>query len=301
MTAADVTFGGLGRFGVDYNEANKPKPDTNEVNLTSRLRLQVDMSAESNAGVMFSARFRAQAEERDGNQKAASWNSGHFGVGINSTVGTVKLEFENISGAIDSMPIYLPTKSVATGIDGMGFYSQVVRAGFDGYSSDGAGANNGVNLKYSMGPLGVHVSHSGTGGNDERTAAHVSYKIGGFTVAVGGQNGDKDNEDVTVATLGGNLGFMEAGVGYSQNKNFAANGDDVDKVRVYGKITVSSATNLVLWGADEDPNGTNNARDGGSFGIDLSHDLGGDVTFVAGFVDSNDDNQQAQAGVYFNF
>jgi len=58
MAAAAVTFGGLGRFGVHYSEANKDKPE-GDTNLTSRLRLQVDMSTQSDAGIELGGRFRA--------------------------------------------------------------------------------------------------------------------------------------------------------------------------------------------------------------------------------------------------
>ncbi|MCY4306533.1 MAG: porin [Aestuariivita sp.] len=302
MAAADVSIGGYGRFGVDYNEANKKLADKDEINLTSRLRLQFDMSAQSDAGVVFSARFRAEANQNDGAAEAASWNGGHFGVSL----GAAKLEFGNISGAIDNLPgLNMPTNSVATGVSGLGFFSELHRVnGIDGYSSSGTGTNNGVNFKYSMGPLGLQVSHSGTGADDERTAAHVSFKVSGFTVAVGAQSSDSTNaaglkdENVIIATLGGDLGFMEAGVGISQNENVGVNGADVDMVRAYGKVPLGAATNLLLWGSDEDDN---SKGEGGSFGVDIAHDLGGGVTFVAGFADNSDGHQQADAGIYFNF
>ena len=67
VAAADVRISGYGRFGLDYNEnadrvGNVPTGALNggaETSLTSRLRLQFDMSTETDNGVAFGARFRA--------------------------------------------------------------------------------------------------------------------------------------------------------------------------------------------------------------------------------------------------
>jgi RHS repeat-associated protein len=60
----DVRISGYGRFGLDYNEAKASAPRKSETNITSRLRLKIDMSAETDSGVSFGARFRAKAEAR---------------------------------------------------------------------------------------------------------------------------------------------------------------------------------------------------------------------------------------------
>ncbi|MEP1481528.1 MAG: porin, partial [Tateyamaria sp.] len=61
MAAADVRLSGYGRFGLDYNSANERAVGVSETNITSRLRLQVDMSAEADSGVGFNARVRMQS------------------------------------------------------------------------------------------------------------------------------------------------------------------------------------------------------------------------------------------------
>ncbi|MCY4306535.1 MAG: porin [Aestuariivita sp.] len=309
MAAADVSFKGTGRVGVVYNEENKNVQNVDKVNLNTRLRLQFNMLTQSDAGVVVSAQLRAQADQGNGKAESASWNGGVIGVGL----GAVQLEFGNISGAIDDLPnLNMPTPSIFTGVTGLGS-SGLDLVDVDGYSSTGSGTNNGVNFKYSMGPLGLHVSHSGTGADDERTAANVKYNVSGFKIAVGAQRSESKNdkglkdENIFVATLGGDLGFMEAGVGFSQSENIGVNDADVDKVRVYGKIPLGAATNLLLWAADEDENvemkdnGSLITNDGGSFGVDVSHNLGGGVTFVAGFADNSDGYQEADAGILFEF
>jgi len=59
------------------------------------------------------------------------------------------------------------------------------------------------------------------------------------------------------------------------------------------------ATELVLWGADEDKS---TKGDGGSFGVNVEHSLGGGVTAVAGYGENaSDDSAQASAGIFFKF
>ena len=58
VAAADVTFGGLGRFGVLYTEGA-----ADEWSLESRFRLIVTGTAESDNGLSFGAQIRYQANE----------------------------------------------------------------------------------------------------------------------------------------------------------------------------------------------------------------------------------------------
>ena len=315
MSAAEITIGGYGRFGLDYNEANDPKREGfdpkknayNEINLTSRLRLQFDMTAESDSGVTFGARFRAQESVADGGVgNETSFNGGRF----YARMGPATIGVGNIFGAIDSQPgLYLPTTSVDTGVDGMGFHAKAVKAGFDDYGSNRA---NGVEVIYEMGGVGFHISASSSKEDaiglkkTSRVAAHASYSVDGWTVALGAQDSDftdgvgHDDEKVVLATVTGDLGFASLGFAYANNQNYAVNGKDVDKFRIYGHVPVAAGTDLVLWGAHEDNPGA--GSDGASFGVDVDQDLGGGVTFVAGIDDpSVEDSMQAQAGVRFNF
>jgi len=72
VAAADVTFGGYGRFGVIYSSAagangiaqtfGDDGTGDSSVDITSRFRLQIDATAESDAGVTFGARVRIEQE-----------------------------------------------------------------------------------------------------------------------------------------------------------------------------------------------------------------------------------------------
>ena len=319
MAAAEVTFSGLGRFGIDFNEANTDR----ETNLTSRLRLQVDMSTESDVGLSLGARFRAETNHIDGKANSNGFNGGR----VHASMGPLTLQAGNVGGAVDDMPrLYLPTSSIGTGVDGMG-YNSVIASDVDGYSSAGAGSNNGLNLIYDMGPFGLQASYSTKDTEKEsctndfqppsverplnpnycdvdelrivniertdRTALRVSYTINDWTVAVAGQNSDTDTEDQVIFTVHGDAKFAKVGVSVADFSEDVA-GKESASARVYGNVDVSMDTALTVWAADN--------RGTSAFGADVDHDLGGGATFVAGIVDTEeDDTLQAQAGVKFNF
>ncbi|MFC3119052.1 porin [Jhaorihella thermophila] len=98
MAAADVKISGYGRFGLDYNDANdRAVNGISKTTITSRLRLQFDMSTETDSGVAFGARFRAQAESRDNTPGGATFNGARFFVGYQG----ISVYVGNIIGAIE--------------------------------------------------------------------------------------------------------------------------------------------------------------------------------------------------------
>ena len=66
VAAAEVTFGGYGRFGIMYSEGvgadgiGDTSDDTDSTDVTSRFRLQIDATAEADNGMTFGARARIQ-------------------------------------------------------------------------------------------------------------------------------------------------------------------------------------------------------------------------------------------------
>jgi outer membrane protein OmpU len=197
MAAADVRLSGYGRFGLDYNSNNSTDGNdanyngVSEMTITSRLRLQVDMSTETDGGDGFNARVRMQSESRDNNPGLSAgcrgvvngivldpqgnpngrtvvgtsnnggdngFNGARFGV----TYGGLLVNVGNIIGAVENAPgLYTTgTRSAGTGIDGMGFNSLVLKdGGWDAYSSDGMGVN-GVEALYTVGGFTGHISYS---------------------------------------------------------------------------------------------------------------------------------------------
>ncbi len=62
ISGEEVRLSGYGRFGLDFQSPG-PLPTTN---ITSRLRLQFDLTTETDGGVVFGARFRPRVHPRDG-------------------------------------------------------------------------------------------------------------------------------------------------------------------------------------------------------------------------------------------
>jgi len=210
--------------------------------------------------------------------------------------------------------LYLPTTSVGTGLNYMD-PGMVALNDFRGFSSNSAGVVNGVNFVYSMGHLNLLVnSNDGAKANDsdDHISGYIAYKVNGWQIALAGLDA-QDEKNIVVGTVTGDLGFAGVGLAYAHNenagdKNAAGNNEDVGKVRLYGHVPVGMATEVVVWGANQSdpleraPGATSAKPDGGSFGIDIEHHLGGGVTAVAGVSDSVGDNAtQASAGVFFKF
>ncbi|MFD2853883.1 porin [Seohaeicola zhoushanensis] len=319
MAAAEVKISGYGRFGLDYNDANdravNGRPSTT---ITSRLRLQFDMSTQTDGGVTLGARFRAQAESRDNVPGGAVFNGARF----YASYGSFTLGVGNIIGAIEGMPgLYLETNSAGIGIDGAGFHSLVTNVNvtggeffnWDAYSSDNVGAN-GMEVIYKSGAFAAHLSYSTDNGAVavDRAALHVAYTFGDWTAALGVQDSDIIGEDKTVLTVAGKLGNI--GLRFA-----AADNDGIKKYGIYGNMDIGTASNILLFVTSEDAadagalaqgrdnrdntllNPGDTGGEGESCGIHYTYDLGGGASFEAGAVRSSNDQTQVQAGVFFKF
>ena len=320
MAAAEVKLSGYGRFGLDYNDGNETVVGRDEVNITSRLRIQFDMSTETDGGVTVGARARAQFESRDGTPGTGAFNGAQFHVAY----GGLRVNVGNIWGAIDSMPgLYLETRSAGLGIDGAGFQSLVTQTGnnsfdWDTYTSAAAG-RNGIEALYSAGGFSGHLSYSQSNGGTvagsadglQRTGVHLAYTFGDWTAALGYQDSNAVGEDKIVVTVQGDLGQFGVRLAYANNQDSAtlASGalDDTDKLGLYGTVELGAASKLVAYVTSEDnPDVTTGAStvgstDGTGYGIHYSYDLGGGVSFEAGAREASNDNTTVQAGLYFSF
>ncbi len=307
MAAAEVTIGGLGRFGVHYNESAE---DGKETNLESRLRLNFSAATQSDAGIEFGGTIRIEHDDGDKDKDKDRIGAKTGAARLHASMGPVTVQVGNVGDAVDSMPgLYLPTSSVGTGVNGHGFpqgFGLVTINSINGFG-DGPGVVNGVALKFGMGDLNLQVNASDDH-SDRVLSGYVSYKIGDWQIALAGLDNSDADQNIVVGTVTGDLGFATIGAAFGQNENVDSEDGvsskiDADKFRIFGHIPVGMATEIVIWGADEDENGKK-AYDGGSFGIDVEHALGGGVTAVAGFSESalkNGKGAQASAGVKFNF
>ena len=278
VAAADVSFSGYGRFGALYNDALDAAGDEIGTNVTSRLRLQIDVSAESDAGVTFGARTRFQTSE-------GSAGTGMNGVRFFARSGGLEVGVGNIFGALEFMPGMYP---IDLGLTGLGYDYTAYAFNADAYSSGGNGASgsNGVEAMYSAGDFSAHVSASDT---SDRIAAHVAYTWSGWTFALGAQDSDNAADTEFAASVGGSFGIADVTLAYADN------GTQGDHIVLTGRFDVGAATNVEVYVADADKWTET------SYGIDFNHDMGGGTSLRGGIAHRGNGNLRADMGVRFNF
>ncbi len=276
---------GLARFGILYTENAVP-----ETRLESRFRLNIDASAEADGGLTFGARVRLQADDAGTAAGVLGTNAPRFTM----SAGGLTVGAGNILGAINSMPgLYGGT----VGLSGLGFSNVVTNFGSDTYSSTGIG-RNGVEVIYSMGDLGVHLSHSDSISNIgsppvatsiTRTALSVSYAVSSWTLALGYQDSDLVTDAEWVATVGGAIGAANVGFAFAQ----AYNGNN--SMTLSGSFAVGAATTVTAYFAKDE-----GQVDDTAYGIGVVHNLGGGASVRGGFASTHGTNR-ADLGVQFNF
>ncbi len=276
VAAADVSFSGYGRFGIMYNGT--------DTDITSRLRIQIDATAESDAGVTFGARVRIQQNETDAIAEAGNSGTGINGVRFFARSGGLEVGVGNIFGAFEAMP---GQYAIDMGLTGLGYEYVSYRYGADFYSSGGAGAagSNGIEVMYSAGDFKAHISASDT---NDRIAAYGAYSFNGWTVALGYQDSSSVADTEYTLTVGGNIGPATIGLGYGK----AHNGDD--RIVLSGRFDVGASTNVEAYYADD-------SAAGDSYGIDFNHDLGGGTSLRGGVIQNYAGDTVADFGVRFNF
>lgn len=246
--------------------------------ITSRLRLVINASAESDAGVTFGAAVRIQ----QGEGQQGSTNGARF----YAKSGGLELGAGNIWGALESMPGQSP---IDLGLTGLGYeYTAYAVGGADAYSSGGAGAsgNNGVEMMFTAGDFSAHVSASDT---NDRVAAFAAYTVSDWTVALGFQDSSADTDVEYTATVGGKIGPVSIGLG------FAETNAGVDRTVLTAGMDVGAATNVEAYIADQSD------EDDTGYGIDFNHNLGGGTSLRGGVASLTTGQTIADFGVRFNF
>ncbi len=290
VAAADVTFGGYGRFGVLYTDV----AGVDDTNITSRFRLQIDATAESDAGVTFGARVRLEGEERDA---AVGTRAAFNGVRYFARSGGFEVGVGNIFGALEFMPGMYP---IDLGLTGHNYDYTAFNFRGDAYSSGGLGADgdNGVEVLYSMGDFSVHVSASDV---SDRIAAHAAYSYNGWTFAVGAQDSDNDADTEFALSAGGSFGIADVTLAYARNGDEDDGAGRGDHIVLAGRFDVGAATNVEAYIADAD------YWEDVSVGIDFNHDMGGGTSLRGGISSggslstATDSGLAVDMGVRFNF
>ena len=291
VASAEIALSGSARMGLQNNDGL--------TSLDKRMTVNVTGTAETTSGITFGALMRFRSEEDAATVIA--------GARVYMQTNGVEIGAGNINGAIESMPGLYNASVGLTGLGWGGIVTNVVGADllggatdiddaeywdWDAYSSSGNGPE-GVEVSYAGGGLAAHLSYSSddlsNGGlaDDERLGAYASYTMSDWTVAIGVQESDDDDEDKTVATIGGAIGSASIGLAY-------ANNDGITKFAVSGSSTFGGTT-VSAYVADENTTGTEIA-----YGLGVSHDLGG-ASLTAGIANTELGITRSDIGVSFSF
>lgn len=284
VAAADVSLSGYGRVGIAYVEGR-----ADEWRIDERFRLSIDASTAADNGMEFGVRVRYQQDDvsyfghavgftpsDQFNQARYYMKAGGFEVGVG-----------HIYGAIDSMPgMY----AGSVGLTGLGYVNVVHNYGVDFYTSTSALSNlgNGVELTWSAGDFGIHVSRSENILGAERTALAASYSFGDWTVAAAIQDSNIIGDTEWALTAGGNIGAASVTLQVADNDGFM-------KYGIGGSFDVGAATSIQAYVNTDEA-----AIDEESYGIGFVHNLGGGASLRGGVASTNGTNR-ADLGVLFNF
>lgn len=322
VAAADVKISGYGRTGIIYIEdrvavvsdgATPPVfsfEDRNNTQVVSRLRMNIDASTETDAGVEFGARFRLQWDQGD---SSTGSNPGKIWVSAQG----LTVEIGNVDTAIDSSSLIYATELGA--FDRSVGFSSVVGDyyAYEPKNYGGATGRVGVAAAYSFGDLTVRASYV----NPDQTGATatVDKEIGllaeytwndqlelsaAFTKNGAGIDG---NDIFFIGARYAVVDNARIGLNYvdaSDSVDLSDPLDDTTEVSVgktfalYGDYTlIDGLTNIEAYVArnDQDWRATKTA-----YGIGVNYDLGG-ARLGAAVQRGYDEKVTADMGVRFNF
>lgn len=318
MAAAELNLSGSARFGLTYLEDRVDGAGRDaETLLEQRFRFQVQGVAESDNGLKFEARIRAEAGEAVDN----SINGGGFGAaGFAVSTGGFRLDVGNVSDVIDSGDV---VNYYGYGIGFTAFleHNENVFNNFDNTGIPAGGFSSGdqnkptIKLRYTAGDFTVSASYSNdesvtdaTTFNDvEEYQIGVGYSFGNYSV--GALYGNVDGT-VTTAGVGADIDNDFWAVSFDGSLNnfdfsiLVSDSDGQDDVN-YGlsvNYALSDATDIrfVIAGGGGNPDGSDDGDDT-SYGIGFRHSLGGGVTLAGGVGQNSFGNTAADLGVSFSF
>jgi outer membrane protein OmpU len=284
MAAADINWSGSGRFGLVYEEGA-----TDETSIEHRFRLQATGIAETDGGVKLEGRIRFNStSDQDGGYSSDPMSAAGFAV----STGGLRVDVGSVSDVFDSGDVM---SWGGTGVGYRGFIDQASNAnGFDKAGFGGADRDaNTVKLRYTAGDFTGAASYTednATTGFADYVQVGVGYSFGNFNVgAMYGDGGAADSQWAVGA--GGSFGDLSVSAIVGDNDN--ATTTDIFW-GLSGSYAISAATSVQ---AAVSGGGTSADE---SYGIGLSHSLGGGVT-LAGGVGSVKGATQADLGVTFSF
>ncbi len=319
VASAELSFGGLGRVGIGYEEGavNAEDLTSQEFRIEQRFRLTVTGSAETDAGVKLEGRIRVETNEDADNSLPGSGGFGAAGFAVSS--GGFRLDVGHVSDVIDSSDVLVwGGKDIGL----TGFVGQNTAFGFGFVGGFGAGSadTTTIKAKYESGGFTVSASYSkdaneetspavaaapgvpaapavSQGGDIEEFQLGVGYSFGNYNVgAVFGSNDGPGvaSNDFWLIGFDGDLGAFGFSViiGDEDSATDVAYGLSID-------YEVSAATEIRFTYSDgglADAPGADPA-----FGIGFRHSLGGGVSLRGGIGQNVAGRTVADLGVNFDF
>ncbi|HHY01659.1 MAG TPA: porin [Paracoccus sp.] len=288
VAAADVTISGYGRTGIIYYEDANTLAGTKDTQVSSRLRMNIDASTETDAGVEFGARFRLQWDQGDnttGSNPAKIWVRAQ---GLTVEVGNVDTAMDS-AGLIYAHDLGSYDRSGAFDT-GVGLSANA--GNFYAYSAKNYGGDNdrlGVAATYSFGDLTVRGSYvtpdqTGLVSVEKELGVSVDYKWDNrleLSAAYTDNAGGNDGEDLFF--LGARYAVLDnarIGLSYFNADDTIIVGDTFDAAfgqtfALYGDYTLADGlTNIEAYVANNDGDWEGKETDN-AFGIGVNYDLGG--------------------------
>jgi len=302
MAAAEVSFSGYGRFGLDYVEGRTATiggvvTPQQETQVSLRLRFNINVKVETDSGVTFGGRIRLQYT--DGSTAAGLSPAYVYATyeGIRVEVGNANTAFDSAALAYNSEVGFLDSSEG----DPIGdFYAFSTGAYSDGPDVDLVGDANrvGIFASYSVGDFNARVSYvtpdqATTASTDDEIGISADYKFGAVTVSAAYVTNGAGITDNDLTFVGAEYAFNDAG-----NAGLLYFQDDLNDdtlVTLYGNYKFDAITAKAYVGFSEDL-GTEDT----SFGIGADYDLGG--ARLSGSIQQNfDGDVVGDLGVRFDF
>ncbi|MBJ2152403.1 porin [Paracoccus sp. IB05] len=307
--AADVTISGYGRFGLQYVEDRGLGLE--DTIISSRLRLNIDATTETDVGVTFGARLRMQYDDGDAGTigNAARFSIGYEGLTVQ--VGNVDTPWDSVGLTYNSEMGY---EDSSFGDDNDSpFFAYNSKTQPNGYQ--------GVAATYSISDINLYFSYIDPNqivdtlpaGVSEEVGLAADWSNGQISVAAAINNNVGGNKDYDAYFLGGAYNFGDGNVGLNfYNYDNPALNDSYNQITLYGNYTFG-ATTLRAYISDLDADGADTAYgigadyslgEGARISGSIQRGFGSDVTFVdntgARFNDARA-KTVADIGVRFDF
>ncbi len=311
MAAAEVSFGGFGRFGLFYDEGNDATVGNDEVRIEQRFRLTATGTTTADNGLEFEGRIRWQTDDQaTGAANVANNSAAGFAV----TSGGFRLDVGHVSDVIDSGDVvnyYGYGVGLTSFAEQSSAFNNVPASGFGTGTDDVAPT---VKLRYTMGDFTASASITDDSGVTDTVAGTVTkreeyqigfgYNFGNYSAGVAFGSEDTDVLDSTTGALTASVENDFWVVSFDGEIGaFAFSilvGDsDINDETMYGlsaKYDIGAATEIRFAFSDSGLDAEDEV-----VAIGFRHGLGGGVSLRGGIGQNTAGNTIADLGVIFNF